>query len=302
MKFPLWFAASILLTSVRASDWAYHEIVGAGQSPGPLLVAPVYRVAPAVSLLPTEPIKEVGTLVAGPVTRTIVEGSSSGPVTIVSAGTPTTTPEPAPITATRKAIEATAVSEDSVLIKGASAGPVTLVAPSDNPIAIADSAASAEIEAAKGAVAASATAKAGVAIENAKVSSATEATVELSTVEETVGVASANAVIGPSTGPIIIAGPTAPPLPAALTTPTAAPVTVVAPTATGPVSVSSSAVANASVTSSKTTAGRIVVGHGLVAGKARSSDRIFANSFQEPGKGFKRTLFRLSRCNRVGQD
>lgn len=94
IRFQLRFVASIFLTSVRASSWPYHEIVGVGQSAGPLLVAPVYGVAPAVSLLPAEPAKKAQTIVAGPVTKTVVEGSSSGPVTIVSPGTAVTSSPP----------------------------------------------------------------------------------------------------------------------------------------------------------------------------------------------------------------
>ena len=83
-----------------------------------------------------------------------------------------------------------------------------MVAPSDN--SIANNAASAVAEAKKGGGAA---ASAAVAIENAEESSANAAPIK-----ETIGVASANAVIGPSTGPIIIAGPSAPPLPISVST------------------------------------------------------------------------------------
>lgn len=92
IRFQLQLAASILLTSVYASGWPYHEIVGAGQSAAPVFVAPVYGVAPAVSLLAAGPLKEAATVVAGPVTgTTIVEGSSSGPVSIVPPGSPAKT-------------------------------------------------------------------------------------------------------------------------------------------------------------------------------------------------------------------
>ncbi|XP_043580332.1 endochitinase A1-like [Bombus pyrosoma] len=253
MKLLLRFVASIFLTSVRASSWPYHEIVGVGQSSGPLLVAPVYGVAPAVSLLPAEPAKKAQTIVAGPVTKTVVEGSSSGPVTIVSPGTPATSSPPP---TTLKPAIASAVPEDTVLVKGASAGAVTLVAPSDNSVAIADTnnAASAEAETKKGAVAASA--KAVVAIESAEESSTTKAStnVTATAIRETIGIASANAVIGPSTGPIIIAGPTVPPVPVPAgveaSTPEAVTAASVAASATAKsASVSSSAVANVSVSS-----------------------------------------------------
>lgn len=92
IRFQFQLAASILLTSVCASGWPYHEIVGE-QSVTPLFVAPVYGVAPAVSLLTTDVAKETATVVAGPVTgTTIVEGSSSGPVTILSPGSVAKTP------------------------------------------------------------------------------------------------------------------------------------------------------------------------------------------------------------------
>ncbi|KOC70072.1 hypothetical protein WH47_08333, partial [Habropoda laboriosa] len=245
------FAASILLVSIGATNgWPYHGIVGVGQS---VYVAPVYGVAaPAVSLLPTEPVKEVRTVVAGPVTgTTIVEGSSSGPVTIVSPGTLTKIHETAQTTTTA-APPKIDVLEDSVLIKGATAGPVTLVAPSASSIAVADTenAVSARAETKKGVVAASASAEATVAIENAEES--LEATANATTITETIGVASAKAVIGPSTGPIIIAGPTAPPIPVAVAATTAEPATVAASAATSSVSVASTAVANASVSSTVT--------------------------------------------------
>lgn len=121
-----------------------------------------------------------------------------------------------------EAVVVSDVPEDSVLIKGASAGAVTLVAPSDN--SVANNATSAV-----------------VAIENAEESS--------TPIKETIGVASANAVIGPSTGPVIIAGPTAPPLPIPVSTteqPVAVPAIVVE-TNSESVSVASTAAANLSV-------------------------------------------------------
>ncbi|XP_076238907.1 uncharacterized protein LOC143182049 [Calliopsis andreniformis] len=240
IRFQLQLTASILLTSVCASGWPYHEIVGVAQSATPVFVAPVYGVAPAVSLL--DPEKEAETVVAGPVTgTTIVEGSSSGPVTIVSPGSVSETPvNPPPPTLSNLLFKL--VDEDAVLIKGASAGPVTLVAPSDNHAI--DNALSAPAETKKGAVATSA--QAGVAIENAEVSSAATASANVTVVSETIGVATAKAVIGPSTGPIIIRGPTAPPLPTtvAVTTPA-----TVATSTSASVSVASSAVANASISS-----------------------------------------------------
>ncbi|CAK9820937.1 hypothetical protein ANTPLA_LOCUS10977 [Anthophora plagiata] len=255
MKLPLRFVTSFLLISVGVNSWPYHGIVGVGQS---VYVAPVYEVAPAVRLLPTELVKEVqATVVAGPVTgTTIVEGSSSGPVTILSPGTSSKIPQTDIATTTK--IDVSDEVEDSVLIKGASAGPVTLVAPSDGSVvAIAETnnATSASAETKKGAVAASASAEATVAIENAEESSETSANV--TTINETVGIASAKAVIGPSTGPIIIAGPTAPPLPVA-TVPTATDkqsATVATSNATSSVSVASSAVANASVSATVTVEG-----------------------------------------------
>lgn len=82
---------SILLT-VRASSWPYHGVVGGGEST--VLVGPVYGLSP-VSLLPAKP--EVETVIRGPVTgTTFVEGSSSGPVTIVSPGTPVISPQTTP--------------------------------------------------------------------------------------------------------------------------------------------------------------------------------------------------------------
>lgn len=220
MKLLLRLAASILLASVCAASWPYREIVGVGQSESPVFVAPVYGLAPAISPLAGD--EEVATVVAGPVTgTTIVEGSSSGPVTVLSpadaAGIDDTTlktnatedpnlPEGANGADASSANGATeeAISEDSVIIRGASSGPVTLVAPS---AAIAHNAPSAGT---KGWAVAS---SASVAIEDAG----------LSTIKETIGTASANAVIGPSTGPIIIAGPTAPPIPYA-NVPTVAPI------------------------------------------------------------------------------
>ncbi|CAK9830224.1 hypothetical protein ANTRET_LOCUS7426 [Anthophora retusa] len=254
MKLPLRFVASFLLVSVGVNSWPYHGIVGVGQS---VYVAPVYEVAPAVSLLPTEPVKEVqATVVAGPVTgTTIVEGSSSGPVTILSPGTSSKIPQTA--IATPPKTDVSEEVEDSVLIKGASAGPVTLVAPSASSVAIAETnnAASASIETKKGVVAASASAEASVAIENAEESS--ETSTNVTTINETVGIASAKAVIGPSTGPIIIAGPTAPPLPVVtVATATAEqPATVATSNATSSVSVASTAVANASVSATVTVEG-----------------------------------------------
>lgn len=89
--------------SVRAGSWPYREIVGVGQSVAPLLVAPVYKVPPAVSLLPADPIGDAPTIVAGPVTKTIVQGSSSGPVTIVSPATSAACSPTAPETVKSKA-------------------------------------------------------------------------------------------------------------------------------------------------------------------------------------------------------
>ncbi|XP_076656457.1 uncharacterized protein LOC143361082 [Halictus rubicundus] len=209
MKLLLQLAASILLTSVCAASWPYREIVGVGQSESPVFVAPVYGVAPVISPLDND--QEVATIVAGPVTgTTIVEGSSSGPVTVLSpvdaAGindpslktNATEEPNLAKGAVAKLPEDAT---EDSVIIKGASSGPVTLVAPS---AAVADNAPSAGTKTG-GAVASSAS----VAIENAEESGRVSPT----TIKETIGIASANAVIGPSTGPIIIVGPTAPPIP-----------------------------------------------------------------------------------------
>lgn len=212
MKLLLRLAASILLASVCAASWPYREIVGVGQSESPVFVAPVYGLAPAISPLAGD--EEVATVVAGPVTgTTIVEGSSSGPVTVLSpadaAGIDDTTLKtnatevPNLLEGANGATEE-AISEDSVIIRGASSGPVTLVAPS---AAIAHNAPSAGT---KGWAVAS---SASVAIEDAG----------LSTIKETIGTASANAVIGPSTGPIIIVGPTAPPIPYA-NVPTVAPI------------------------------------------------------------------------------
>ncbi|XP_015436910.1 PREDICTED: flocculation protein FLO11-like [Dufourea novaeangliae] len=216
MKLPPQLVASILLTSVCAAGWPYREIVGVEQSASPLFVAPVYGVAPAVSLL--DPAKEaVATIVAGPVTgTTIVEGSSSGPVTVVSPGDAITGLDNSP-PSTKNATVAPAAPEDSVLIKGASAGPVTLVAPSDNPAAIVDSATSARAETKKEVVASSASSSAGVAIENSEESS------NPATISQTIGIASAKAIIGPSTGPVIIVGPTAPPAPTTVAVPTVVP-------------------------------------------------------------------------------
>ncbi|XP_017881712.1 uncharacterized protein PB18E9.04c-like [Ceratina calcarata] len=210
MKLPLRLVASILLTSVHASSgWPYHEIVGSGQSTGPLHVGPVYGVAPATaSLLPTKPIDEPEIVIAGPVAdTTVVEGPSSGPVTVVlSPGTHTDTLQTT--LAIQKKVD---VPSDAVLIKGPSVGPVTLLAPID--------AATAEAERKKSAAA---SVTADVAKESAdKLSLAT-------TNGETSGIATGNAVIGPSIGPIVIAGPTAPPNPPALTA-TPEPVTVSIP-------------------------------------------------------------------------
>ena len=138
------------------------------------------------------------------------------------------------------------VPEDTVLIKGASAGAVTLVAPSDN--SIANNAASAVAEAKKGGGAA---ASAAVAIENAEESSANAAPIK-----ETIGVASANAVIGPSTGPIIIAGPTAPPLPIPVSTSEQPVAATVVETNSDFVSVASTAAANLSISDSVTSVER----------------------------------------------
>lgn len=167
-----------------------------------------------------------------------------------------------------------AVPEDTVLVKGATAGAVTLVAPSDNRATIANNAASAEAETKKGAVAASA--KAAVAIESVEESSATEASTNTAVIGETIGIASANAVIGPSTGPIIIAGPTAPPIPVPVTVHVSTPesVTVDASASAESVSVSSSAVANVSVASS-VSAGRIDDESGLLTGEILQTKAIF---------------------------
>ncbi|XP_076287569.1 uncharacterized protein LOC143212544 [Lasioglossum baleicum] len=215
MKLLLRLVASILLTSVCTASYQYREIVGVGQSESPVFVAPVYGLVPAISQLEDE---EVATIVAGPVTgTTIVEGSSSGPVTVLSpvdaasindpplktnATEEPNLPKGAEASLPKDATEV-ANLEDSVIIRGASSGPVTLVAPS---AAIADNAPSAGT---KGAVAPSAS----VVIEDT----------EVSTIKETIGVASAKAVIGPSTGPIIIVGPTAPPIPTT-NVPTVAPI------------------------------------------------------------------------------
>lgn len=91
----LQLAISILLT-VPASSWPYRGTVGDREST--VLVGPVYGLSP-VSLLPAKP-ELLGTVIRGPATgTTFVEGSSSGPVTIVSPGTPAnalrTTPSPA---------------------------------------------------------------------------------------------------------------------------------------------------------------------------------------------------------------
>lgn len=143
-----------------------------------------------------------------------------------------------------------------MLIKGASAGAVTLVAPSDN--SIANNAASAQAEAKKGGGAA---ASAAVAIENAEESSSVP-------IKETIGVASANAVIGPSTGPIIIAGPTAPPLPIPVSTSEQPVAATVVETNSDSLSVTSTATANLSVSGSITTVERAEdEGHGLATGE-----------------------------------
>lgn len=143
-----------------------------------------------------------------------------------------------------------------MLIKGASAGAVTLVAPSDN--SIANNAASAQAEAKKGGGAA---ASAAVAIENAEESSSAP-------IKETIGVASANAVIGPSTGPIIIAGPTAPPLPIPVSTSEQPVAATVVETNSDSLSVTSTATANLSVSGSITTVERAEdEGPGLATGE-----------------------------------
>ncbi|XP_076672283.1 uncharacterized protein LOC143371214 [Andrena cerasifolii] len=255
MKLPLQLAASILLTSVYASGWPYHEIVGVGQSAAPVFVAPVYGVAPAVSLIAAGPLKEAATVVAGPVTgTTIVEGSSSGPVTVVSPGSPAKTLHDTLPRIEKPADAPNEASDDSVLIKGATAGPVTLVAPSDNSVPDADNAPSARAETKNGAVATSA--EAGVSIKDAEESSAADASANATAISETIGVASARAVIGPSTGPIIIVGPTAPPIPIVPMTvdaSTAAPATVA--TSTTSDDVSSTAAANASASNAITIGG-----------------------------------------------
>lgn len=147
--------------------------------------------------------------------------------------------------------------EDTVLIKGASAGAVTLVAPSDN--SIANNAASAVAEAKKGDGAAT---SAAVAIENAEESAANAAPIK-----ETIGVASANAVIGPSTGPIIIAGPTAPPLPIPVSTSEQPVVATVVETNSDSVSVASTATANLSVSGLIRTVERTEDGPSLATGE-----------------------------------
>lgn len=149
------------------------------------------------------------------------------------------------------------VPEDTVLIKGASAGAVTLVAPSDN--SIANNAASAVAEAKKGGGAAT---SAAVAIENAEESAANAAPIK-----ETIGVASANAVIGPSTGPIIIAGPTAPPLPIPVSTSEQPVVATVVETNSDSVSVASTATANLSVSGLIRTVERTEDGPSLATGE-----------------------------------
>lgn len=84
---------SILLT-VPADSWPYHATVGGREST--VLVGPVYGLSP-VSLLPAKPEEVLGTVIRGPVTgTTLVEGSSSGPVTIVSPGTPANAPQTTP--------------------------------------------------------------------------------------------------------------------------------------------------------------------------------------------------------------
>ncbi|XP_053978586.1 platelet binding protein GspB-like [Hylaeus volcanicus] len=242
MKLLLQLAASILLTSVCASGWPYREIVGVGQSAAPLLVAPVYGLAPATRLLPPEAEKELATVVAGPVTgTTFVEGSSSGPVTIQLPGNAVNQVENV-LPPIEKASDVASVSDDSVLIKGASAGPVTLVAASDNSVASADNAASARAATKNEAVASSASGKATVAIENTEESARNTARIS-----ETVGVASAKAVIGPSTGPIVIVGPTAPPLPTIIP-PTVTPLEA----ATSDASISARAASTASSSASTT--------------------------------------------------
>ncbi|XP_054002704.1 streptococcal hemagglutinin-like [Hylaeus anthracinus] len=241
MKLLLQLAASILLTSVCASGWPYREIVGVGQSAAPLLVAPVYGLAPATRLLPPEAEKELATVVAGPVTgTTFVEGSSSGPVTIQLPGNAVNQVENV-LPPIEKASDVASVSDDSVLIKGASAGPVTLVAASDNSVVSADNAASARVATKNEAVASSASGKATVAIEN------TEESARNTAISETVGVASAKAVIGPSTGPIVIVGPTAPPLPTIIP-PTVTPLEA----ATSDASISARAASTASSSASTT--------------------------------------------------
>ncbi|KAG6802282.1 flocculation protein FLO11 [Apis mellifera caucasica] len=241
MKLPLLQLATSILLTVPANSWPYHGTVGGGEST--VLVGPVYGLSP-VSLLPPKPDEVLGTVIRGPVTgTTFVEGSSSGPVTIVSPGTPTHAPQTTP-SPTQTVVSG--VPEDTVLIKGASAGAVTLVAPSDN--SIANNAASAVAEAKKGGGAA---ASAAVAIENAEESSANAAPIK-----ETIGVASANAVIGPSTGPIIIAGPTAPPLPIPVSTSEQPVAATVVETNSDFVSVASTAAANLSISDSVTSVER----------------------------------------------
>nr|XP_033336117.1 calphotin-like [Megalopta genalis] len=212
MKLLLQLVTSILLTSVCVAGWPYREIVNIEQSALPVFVAPVYDVAPAVSSPDSD--EELATVVAGPITgTTFVEGSSSGPVTVLSPLNAADVLRNNP-TLTKNATEVVVpnVTEDSVLIKGASSGPVTLIAPS---AAIADDAA----ETKEGIVAS----PASVAIENTAEGAAKASAM---TISETIGVASAKAVIGPSTGPIIIAGPTAPPVPTTAAVPTVAPLTV----------------------------------------------------------------------------
>ncbi|XP_078036138.1 uncharacterized protein LOC144469574 [Augochlora pura] len=212
MKLLLQLVASILLTSVCAAGWPYREIVNIEQSALPVFVAPVYNVAPAVSS--SDSNEELATVVAGPITgTTFVEGSSSGPVTVLSPlnaadvlrDNPTLTKNTAEVVVPN-------ATEDTVLIKGASSGPVTLIAPS---AAIANDAA----ETKKGIVAP----PVSVAIENTAEDAAKAST---TIITETIGVASAKAVIGPSTGPVIIAGPTAPPVPTTAVVPTVAPLAV----------------------------------------------------------------------------
>lgn len=154
----------------------------------------------------------------------------------------------------KETTDATAAPKGSVLIKGASAGQVTLIAPSDNSVGVVNvnDTASADVEKKKDVN--SATPKAVVAVGNAEESPTTKESMNATVIRETIGIVSANAVIGPSIGPIIIAGPTAPPVPITPPTSTLEPVTIASSPVTSPVSATFGTVANGSIANTTTDA------------------------------------------------